>query len=545
MLKLNEQIDELLNSLGSDKLAYPNFDDYSYNGKIQDLNKWTATVRNIYSKINAGISRKDAVLQSTSNWAPMEVYNFLNWLRYYEEGAHLKYKKAQAWYENNMPGYFLQVKKPIEESSAEDNLSKQMADEEKVNAVQRQKAKLISRLDSAEKLLRSQDSRYFVAQELESLMESIHDLKRKILLLNKTSGLRMCEDIIIREANILAKRGLYKASDSLYKIAQDKMPEPASPAPPTQLSGSPGGLPSAGPGMAPGQSTDPPISAPNDSSLIPKKKEDITAPGLLGLLEGMNTGNITVDESDESEADDELEVIDGFSSFAQMNPNARLGDEPITTNPEPVALDKQNFKPKEEIKEKKISDKLEPIDEPLEVAEETIDNIKTIDTSNVDRKFKEALEGLTIEDAIAKLTDLSLVFKERAIPRNLSIVDMILSKLGLSALFDELPEAINKATEANTYVNSRVDTILSKLQGAAAASKIDLQGSRIADPSVSNIKNKLEDQSNKEKLRKDLRKQQELKDMEKSDTVVEPADIEVEEDLGPKAQTSSTLPQPK
>ena len=47
--------------------------------------------------------------------------------------------------------------------------------------------KIIGRLDSAEKLLRSPEGQAFAGPELEQLMEAIYTLKKKVQLVNKLS----------------------------------------------------------------------------------------------------------------------------------------------------------------------------------------------------------------------------------------------------------------------------------------------------------------------------------------------------------------------
>src|SRR5512135_2196596 len=94
----------------SDKKAYPNFDQYQHIAGQHDMRKWLMAVKDIHYKQRAGFPFKDAVKVAVNGWKKMEVYDFLNWLRFYEEGAQMKYKFAQVWYENGQPGYFLHVK---------------------------------------------------------------------------------------------------------------------------------------------------------------------------------------------------------------------------------------------------------------------------------------------------------------------------------------------------------------------------------------------------------------------------------------------------
>lgn len=94
-----------------EKKAYPNNDHYVAIPGAHDTQKWLTVVRDIYYKEKNGLSRKDAIRQATSGWRLTETSDFINWLKFYEEGTHLKYKYAQVWYENGAPGYFFICKK--------------------------------------------------------------------------------------------------------------------------------------------------------------------------------------------------------------------------------------------------------------------------------------------------------------------------------------------------------------------------------------------------------------------------------------------------
>src|SRR5581483_6338478 len=99
-----------------DKSAYPNYDQYMSILNQHDMNKWMETVQNIYRMEQAGHSRVACIRQATAGWKITETFDFLNWLRFYESGNHMKYKMAQLWYENGAPGYFLQIKPdPVKE----------------------------------------------------------------------------------------------------------------------------------------------------------------------------------------------------------------------------------------------------------------------------------------------------------------------------------------------------------------------------------------------------------------------------------------------
>src|SRR5574338_311479 len=88
--------------------AYPNNEAYMYIPGQHDTNKWLQAISDIYRQEKAGQNRITAIRRVTSGWNIMETYDFLNWMKFYEAGDHMKYKFAQLWYENG--DYFLPIK---------------------------------------------------------------------------------------------------------------------------------------------------------------------------------------------------------------------------------------------------------------------------------------------------------------------------------------------------------------------------------------------------------------------------------------------------
>ena len=537
------------------KRSYPN-DDSINMLSVRDTQKWLDTIKSIYNKTHNGEDRMKAIKETTKDWSPMEVYDFLNWLKFYEEGTHMKYKVAQ-WYENGNPGYFLPIKPdapaPKQEyvsgndiASAKEEIESGLSQKERKDLIERQRHKIIGRLDSTEKLLRSNEGQLFAGKEYESLIEAIYSLKKKVHLINKlTLSSKIYDDILIREGNVLSRNGFVKAAQVLYKLADDQSavvpapvaeepltateaPEeaattpPATPVPaPTEGGivgdiGSgmdiPGNTPTLGPNDGPG-------SGPND---LPK--------GILKFLENLDVGSV-------SSKEDMLEVSDQDINEANFDDVLEVEDrdgvlisEAQEVPPAPVV------EPAETVVE----------DAPLEVSEEdaTTDgpkipknpSVSTLDLeSNKAAKYDEiidmAFKNLTIDDIIAKAEDLAKIFSTREVPRQLFILDLMMDRLGLASYFPSLSEAINKGIDSNNYISSRIDDILSKLRGNVKTNDIDLRnggGSASDSPELQAIKQNLKDTDEKEKAKKELRKKQENEafDLEK-----ETPEIDVENDL--------------
>jgi len=575
-----------------DNTAYPNFDSFQYIPGQHNINKWLQSIHQLYKMEKEGSGRVKSIRQVTSGWNIMETYDFLNWLRYYESGAHMKYKMAQLWYENGAPGYFLHVKPdPVKEQEApvsghDIDFARDKADNdsEKRETIEKQRNKIIGRLDSAEKLLRSRDGQMFAGSELEALMEAIYQLKKKIQLVNKVStSTRLYEDMIVRQANVLHRDGFVKAAAFMFDtVAQANNPPPEGtgkpgginvlppPDPPESPSaplhpGAPGGLPSMGPGMSQNApaATGVPNAGPNDNSPNLKgmgpaptgttgngvptpvpQEDDIKSPGLNDFLEKIDTGNITSYDKSHGE-DDNLEVEDTIDVSAIedeiMVTEAQLAppeDLPMTDKPAPA-------KPP---RESRIAPATET---PLEVTEDDVaqppkgEDTPSPTASEFDAKIDSVFANVTITDVVAKLEDLSKVFKNREIPRQLGVVDMMLDSLGIASYFPSLSEATNKALESNNYISTRVDDILSKLRGSIEGSKVDLKGDGGSTrPEVVGIKNKLTQDADKEKQRKQQRKEQEAAELTTpgGEPGKETPKVEMAEDLGLKTPPAAAAP---
>ena len=547
------------------KKAYPNQDQYSYVPGQHDLKKWLMAVKNIHYKQKAGLPYKEAIRQSTTDWKKMEIYDFLNWLRFYEEGTQMKYKFAQVWYENGQPGYFLHIKQDappeaapvVDENSVNEAREETERQEEKKQIIEKQRAKIIGRLDSAEKLLRSPDGQTFAGPEMEQLMEAIYSLKKKVQLVNKLSvSTRLYEDMIVREANVLSRRGFQKAADMLYSVAQSPGQSAVgatgtpgadttiSPTPPPDPSGAgQGGTMRASP-MAALPNT-PDVQTPVDSD---QNKQQPPATALLGggnaptgtaqsspaiipqeppqpkgIKEFIENMNEDTPNEESNKSDDNLEVKDHEEELmvteAQVAPPGVtpvvMEDIPLTDTPPPNRGKPANLPPPGP-----APDELPPIDaprkpkdeEPLEV---TQDDTPGDGAPGFDAKMQAMLASVTIEDIVAELEDIAKDYKTRDMPRRLSIVDMMLNGKGISSYFPQLSEAQNKALEANNYISTRIDDIVSKLQGSLVAKEKDPNASPAeVSPEVADVKNKLQQDQDREKQRKQLKKQQQNAELE-------------------------------
>jgi hypothetical protein len=558
----------------SHKKAYPNYDEHMYTPAPYNLTKWLDTARELFQQEQNGINRVVAIRQATKEWKITETFDFLNWLKYYQGGNHMKYKmseaqptmtkSAQLWYENG-PGFFLPIKPDVKEEpkvSGEDiDFAKETAhnNHEKRQTIEKQRNKIIGRLDSAEKLLRSTDGQTFAGKELEALMEAIYQLKKKIQLVNKVSvSTKLYEDMIVRQANSLQRDGFFKAAERLFSVAQansktelggtkgiESLP-PAVPQDPSGAGhpGTPGTLPSMGPGMPQDAPFTTAVQGPNDNSptnlkgvdgkpqptaaagIAPPMPAETKPKGISEFLENMDTGKIT--------SNDDLEVSDAddlFISEAQLSPvppeEVSMTDRPAPSKLNPAKLTAPKTLPD-----------APDVEQPLEVSEDDIkapvsQGATPAEIGAFDQKINSAFSNVTIADVVTKLDGITNVFRTRELARQLSLIDLMLDSLNISSLFPTLSEAINKNLDANQYCLTRLEDILSRLKGAIPSQNIELNGNDETRPEVAGIKNKLQQDADKEKARKEQRKNKENEEMEGANPAKETPAVDIKEDLAP------------
>ncbi len=521
--------------------AYPNYDEYMSFPAPHNTEKWIETVKTLYFFVHKGLDKTAAIEKATTGWSEMEKKDFGNWLRYYEEGTHKKYSEEEAspqkkvaqvsyWVDANKPGYFVPNQGHSDNNFLElaknpETNSNVQAEEDR-EVIEKQRSKILSRLDSTEKLIRSTDGQTFAGGEIEALLHIIYELKKKIQTVNKVSrSTRSYADMIVREANILTRKGFTKAASVLIKFADEtsptmpsdaKVPPPAVPEPANPIAG--GGLPGSLPGEGPGLSAPPsnaPASVMAPGPAIPT--EEPLSEGMDQFLKGLDTSNISKDTNkDDDEVDDDLEINDGeFVVEAQAAPP-----------PQPVAVDAP-VSPEEALDEKPKAE--------IEVEEDAPTG------KDYDALLDTAFANLSVGDVVAELEMLAKIFKVREVPRKLARIDMMLDYLGLAALFPTLAEAMNKSLDSNQYIASRIEDILSRLRGTMETKSLDLGTENVSnDPEAQQAKKHLENQDAKEKARKQQRKEQSDAELD-----TKPAEIEVEEDLGGPTELSNELPAEK
>lgn len=454
------------------KQAYPN-DIGSVNipGE-RNIKKWIEALSEIKNLETQGVDKFKSFSQVTSSWTDPEVYDFQNWINFYSQGNHLKYKFAQFYVNDGSFGYIIPnkindsetVKKKTEDKEQKEAppppVNKPSKEESMKAAIEEQRKKLISRLDSIEKILRTEEGQALSSHEFESFLDTIHELKKRIHKVNKkTLSSKLYQDLIICQGNVLTLDGFKSSAQKLFKVAQELEEE--------------------------------------------NNKEAVN-----DFLK-----NLTV-EDDLSVEDD---LIDDHSLISEAQVAAP--PPPMPTENKPV-----ENKGMEDIS---VDDK-KPLNE-----------INDLSKKNVDSMLDTAFSNIKISDIVERLQEVVLIYKKRTLPRELSIIDLMLDSVGIAAYFPQMSEAINKSHDANNYIATRLDAVLSQLVGSSKDSSLDLnpQNKDSSDPQVEALKSKLES--------KDQIKQQKEYDKEEAESAppAPKANVEIGQDL--KQSQPETPPTPK
>jgi hypothetical protein len=513
------------------KKAYPQDWHGSAMLPLYDVRQWMKAMRDIYARASKIGDFNQAFNDVTQNWGKMEKTDFKYWLRFYQEGNQDKYKTARH-IPSTEGGYYFPVQSdliadlPMAPPDVHFAPPKQESDVNDVRMnIEKQRARIISRLNAAEKLLSSLDGQLFAGEDQEFMLKLLQDLKRKVQTANKLRAKStLFEDFIYRTANLLRVQGRRKAAGFFYKIAQDPSADPTAamllgdqPPPP------PGG--DAAPDVAPPGAPPSGPAAPTQDTTAKTNTEA----ALKEFFQLLQTGIADVPDTDEqvsptstsadmgaSAADDEDELV----VYAQAAPVAEMpGDVP----PPPPA------------------EAAPPEEAPPEGREHR---------PEIDDVIEEALKNITVPDVVRRLELLSGLFKKREIARQLAIIDMMMDRLGIGTFFPSLGEATRSALESNQYVATRIEDVLSKLRGSLDAQKSErfineeLSTPSPLAPGAESVQQGLQQQEEEEEARRQKRREREEQKLEGQPAPAAPAPAAVPPELQGPARVEQAQPIP-
>ena len=513
LLELIEAIDLALKKMipGNfrPKVAYPQPGAITERPKY-DIGRWVAATREIYDLIRKGHDQDQAKQSVIGNWEAKEKMDYEHWLKFYKEKTPEKYPKLA----NDGEGMFL-ANLPIGVNSLRarhvsgkfPNPIGGMRDElpglpqGDVNSardkIEGQRRKLISRLNSAEKMLASMDGQLFAGDDQDLMLKLLQDLKRRIQTANKlTSKSSLFVDHIYRAANLLKAKGKENAAGFFFKLAQ--------------LGPPPGGL-----DMPPG----PPDDAGEDPA--PAGNSDDTYECLKEFFDNINRG-----VSDKNDTPEERKA--NRSHETPPPPPTPIGG-PAAEAPPPLpapaaAIEVDNtikigagyWHPRSKFAQDALPPpppEVAPPPPPQPVEVEAPQPEEEVAEDNTDDVIDAALKGVTVNDVVNRLDMLVSIYNKREIARQLSILDIMMDRLGLSSFFPALGEAMSKALESNQYIGSRLEGVLTRLKGSievpGASQWIEPKTVEM-NPETTGIRNSLQRKKDEEEQRKELRKQQDL-----------------------------------
>lgn len=507
-----------------EKLAYPMGEMFGTPESIYSMDKWVNTTRDIYS-LAKKVGLDEAFADVTADWSETERMKYKRFLNFYQEGAHNKYKIAQFVPTRDMNEIIGNVPNMLKAKLPE---PKKPDVNEVRDKIETQRSKIIGRLNSAEKLLTSLDGQFFTRNDQEEILRMLHDLKRKIQVANKmTVQSSLFIDYIYRTANLMFAKGSNNAGKFFLKIAQEAVPTAGA-----------AGSAVADPGGAPG-----------------------AVSGEAGV------GGSAAPEVPLGGADAVGDGLGDMGDLGEMDPLMDIDDSALSEETTQAAIDEFKRKLQEGVSDLDLPDsksmdskkaslntfaQLVPGQVPAAPTAPTTAPSSQISTlSDSDDLIEAALGNVTAQDVIKRLEVLSAFFKKREISKQLAIVDLMMDKLGIGAFFPALGEATRSALESNSYVATRIDDILGKLNGAMSAKDADklFDDTASEQPVVTELSNALKRDDELEAKRKENRKSIENAKVDRMsseiDDLSQPTEVQAQEPvLAPTPVTPGAIPAP-
>lgn len=532
------------------KKAYPHNDHGTFADTPHDISKWMKSMHEVYAE-SPLTGWPKAFNKVTSGWDDMEKIDFKNWMVFYQEGSHNKYKTAQflpsTYVENGgtfLPVDSLKAKLPTRPDMTSFTVSNEVSDNQEKQSqqalVERKIQSLIGRLNSAERIATNPHVQMALKKSLHMSVDEwvslLQKLKREVQLAPmRFTTSSLIEDIIYKNANQIYAAGNKPAASMLIKFAQ-MTPGPVTPAGVAPMT--PADAPM---GMQPVAPADPsavaPGAAPNgDMAGTPDDKDAIAE-----FLDNLNNADISKIEDDGLEEDDNEAAI---TVTAQAAPGAE--DLPLAPNPAPTPdpIPKPAQQPRMAPPPSPGMAPARPGSPGPAAPAAHIEVSEDEGTSSLGKgdPFDRALSNVQIKDIVTRLEAVASMFKNRPIARQLSIIDLMLDKKGIATFFPTLAEAMRSALESNQYCQSRVEEILAKLRGTMETPmsqhlEEQVSGNDVGDDQV---KSQLSQQEEAERARKERRKM--IQEKEEAEALAPPAPSPGQELAGPaQVQTAPAV----
>ena len=216
---------------GMKKVAYPMAENYFFKNPFfgYNLQKWANCVHKIYESIyKDDLSYPEAVIKYSSNIFEDEEErkNFLSWLKYYNQGDHLKYNVKTASYQfpvsatgdaYTTTSNYIGMDYALDHDVQKDDAKEQ--GEKKIN-YKNWKKKFNTALRRVDKILKESEE-YVDADKYEEISQILNKLDVQVgkIRLQSTAS-----DVSYRAANQLKKLGFNDGASVLYKYSQEAAP---------------------------------------------------------------------------------------------------------------------------------------------------------------------------------------------------------------------------------------------------------------------------------------------------------------------------------
>lgn len=472
------------------KHAYPQNESNIYVDLPHDLNKWMKSMQDMYAMSNH-MDWTSAFKQVTSGWNDMEKVDFKNWMAFYQEDAHNKYKTAQltsSTYLENGGSFIpnidhLKARLPSKEPDMSGFLVSRdiQSDQDKETQrawVEKKIRGLISRLNAAEKIATDPQVQLALKRSLHMSVDEwvslLQKLKREVQLTPmRVTTASLLDDIVYKHANQAYAAGHKTAANFMIKMAQvgDIPVTPNSPPIPPAINNS--------------NSLPMPSAPVGTSSEPPKNDEDAVAEFLKNLN---NSDMLDANDAECMDVDDEAEIVVTAQAVQPPAAPTQLSSN-VTTDavPSPTNIPQTD----------QSAD--------IEVSEDEASNSSAV----IEDAFDQALSNVRIKDIVTRLEGIASMFKNRQIARQLSIIDLMMDSVGIAPFFPGLGEAMKSALESNQYCQTRVEEILAKLRGTITTPMSQHMEGEVSgenDLKEDQIKSQLAEQEEAEQARKERRK---------------------------------------
>lgn len=226
----------LIDKKSMKKIAYPMAENYFFKNPFYgyDLQSWATCVHKIYESVyRDGVDYSESVKKYSSNIFKDEEErnNFLNWLKYYNHGEHLKYNVKTASFNFGLPASGGLYKEDymgtdfVLDHDSQVNEAKERG-EAKLN-YKNWKKKFNTALRRVDKILKESED-YVDPDKYEEISQVLNKLDVQVAKIRLQST---ASDVSYRAASQLKKLGFDDGASVLYKYSQEAAPPEAAPVP--------------------------------------------------------------------------------------------------------------------------------------------------------------------------------------------------------------------------------------------------------------------------------------------------------------------------